>query len=904
MNENININLIIINNNLNQKDLGLYAMNYNTSYVASTAIYQSYQQTIRSIIEANLFNGPSILLGYLPIDNLLQLNHIKLIQQSKRVVDSGDWPLYRYNPNNSNMELDSKVIKQNLQQFIDKQQLFSLLTKQNNTNINNNNNNQVDNLINSQQKKEEFIQNSFNSLLNNLTNNDEPPITILYGSDGGNAEKVAKKLSQSIKQRNKNVQLFKGNDYDIQQLNKEHLMLFIISTAGQGEAPLNIKHFIKSINQKDIDLSHLKIGIFGLGDSHYWPNDKDLIYFNKPSKDLNLRLQQLNATSIIELGLGDDQDPEGYQTQYKLWEHQLFIKLNIDDIKVDDEVIITDDLHKINSNYLRGTILQGLNDSSTGALSEGDTKLTKFHGIYQQDDRDLREIRLSNNLEPAFSFMVRVRVPGGIATAEQYLQMDDISTKLTNGSIKITTRQAFQFHGVIKKNLKPTIQNINKCLMDTLAACGDVNRNVMLTVNPQANHAYETIFKFSKDLSEYLSPKTSAYHEIWLQDKLVAGGDVLVDYEPLYGPTYLPRKFKIAIAIPPNNDVDVFAHCLGFIAIIKNNQLIGFNVTVGGGMGMTHNNTTTFPRLADHLGFCTLEQACEVAEKVLLVQRDFGDRTNRKHARLKYTIEDRGINWFRNEVEDRLGYKLETIKEYSFKSNGDRYGWYQNEGSLNYECGLFMQNGRIKDESGYTWKTGLREVCLLMKQYNFGRLILTPNQNLVLSNIPPKYQKQIESILTENNLYQTPNFTKLRLNSMACVALPTCSLAMAESERYLPSLIDKLDNLIHDNGLSLQDISIRMTGCPNGCARPYVAEIALVGKAANIYNLYLGGGYRGDRLNKLFKENVDEKEIINILSRLFKRYALERLVEERFGDFVIRTNIIKETTSGNNFHVL
>jgi len=444
--------------------------------------------------------------------------------------------------------------------------------------------------------------------------------------------------------------------------------------------------------------------------------------------------------------------------------------------------------------------------------------------MYQQDDRDLREERRKQGKEKAYSFMIRVRVPGGISTPDQWLAIDEISDKYSNGNIKLTTRQAFQLHGIIKKNLKPTMREINKALMNTIAACGDVNRNVMCNPNPFQSEVHQEVQDFTQRLNDHLLPRTGAYHEIWLDDKLVAGNvtverPVKVDEEPLYGKVYLPRKFKIAVAIPPNNDVDVLAHCLGFIAITENDKLVGFNVTVGGGMGMTHNNKKTFPRLADVMGFCTVEQGVEVGEKVMLVQRDYGDRSNRRHARLKYTVEDNGIDWYRTQVEERLGYKLQPARPYKFTDNSDRYGWTKGLNNSWHYC-MFVQNGRVRDSPDYPLRTAIREIAKVHK----GDFRLTPNQHLIIGNVNEKDKELIQSLLIKYKISNEVH-SGLRLNSMACVALPTCGLAFAESERYLPDLIDKIDLILEKSGLIHEPITVRMTGCPNGCARPYVSEI-------------------------------------------------------------------------------
>lgn len=550
---------------------------------------------------------------------------------------------------------------------------------------------------------------------------------------------------------------------------------------------------------------------------------------------------------------------------------------------------------KARSRHLRGTLIESLQDPLTGAISDDDTTLSKFHGIYQQDDRDIRSERKRQRLEPAYSFMIRARVPGGVCTTDQWLKMDEIATTRANGTIRLTTRQAFQLHGVIKGDLKPAIKGINQALLDTLAACGDVNRNVMCSPMPPVSRTHLEVQELAEALSAHLTPATGAYHEIWLDgEKLVSPGD---EVEPIYGDTYLPRKFKTAFVVPPQNDVDVYAQDLGFIAIVEAGRLRGFNVAVGGGMGMTHGEVQTYPRLAEVMGFCTTKQVKEVAEAVVTTQRDYGDRENRKHARLKYTIDDRGLDWFRSEVERRLGWQLGEPRSFSFVGNGDVYGWQRsNDGLWHYT--LFVENGRIQDVAGRQLMSGLRKIASLHK----GDFRLTPNQNLIISNVRENDKERITALLRVFRIENSKQASPLRLHSMACVAFPTCGLAMAESERFLPSLIDRLDRLFIEHGLRDDAITIRMTGCANGCARPYIAEIGLVGKGPGRYNLYLGAGFAGDRLNKLYRENIDEAEILASLDPLFARYANERIDDERFGDFVIRAGIVAEVTAGKDFH--
>lgn len=554
---------------------------------------------------------------------------------------------------------------------------------------------------------------------------------------------------------------------------------------------------------------------------------------------------------------------------------------------------------KEKSHQLRGTIAEGLADVSTGAISEDDSQLTKFHGTYLQDHRDVRGERSKKKLEKAYSFMIRVRLPGGVTTSQQWLQLDAIAGTYANHSLRLTTRQTFQFHGVIKSNMKRTMQAINKAALDTLAACGDVNRNVLATGNPYLSKIHAAAHQLAVDISEHLLPKTGAYHEIWLDGEEVkdATRPAKTDEEPIYGKHYLPRKFKVVIAVPPSNDVDIYAHDLGYIAITEKGKLVGWNITIGGGMGMTHGDTDTFPRTADLFGFCTQEQAVDIAEKVATVQRDWGNRENRKRARLKYTIEDRGLDNFRAEVEKRLGYKLGEPRPFEFTSTGDVIGWAQGA-DKKWHLTLFVENGRIKDNPGWRLRTALREIA----EIHAAGFICTANQNVIITNVTAKTKPKIEALLKEHGIDIGTNLSGLRRNSMACVALPTCGLALAESERFLPELLTALEDSLEKVGLRDDDIVIRMTGCPNGCARPYLAEIALVGRNPGLYNLYLGAAFNGDRLNKLYAEDVDKDRIIRLLDPIFARYAKEREEGEHFGDFAIRAGYVKPTTAGNRFH--
>ncbi|SFD93672.1 NADPH-dependent assimilatory sulfite reductase hemoprotein subunit [Thermophagus xiamenensis] len=547
---------------------------------------------------------------------------------------------------------------------------------------------------------------------------------------------------------------------------------------------------------------------------------------------------------------------------------------------------------KYDSNYLRGTLTDSLGDPVTGAIADSDTQISKFHGIYQQFDRDTEKERKRSKLEPAFFFLIRVRLPGGIATPQQWLQMDELADRYANGTLKLTTRQAFQLHGVIKKNLKTTIQGINEVLLDTIAACGDVNRNVMSHANPAESALHAQVYELAGEISRHLTPQTPAYHEIWLDKQLLVSSKE--EIEPIYGRTYLPRKFKIGIAIPPYNDVDVFSQDLGFIAIEEKGELAGFNVTAGGGMGSTFGNPNTYPRLGDVIGFCRPDQVLKVAETIVLIQKEYGNRQDRKRARLKYTIDDHGLEWFKQEVNKRLGFELESPRSFRFIRNGDRYGWKQGTDGK-WSLNLFVEGGRVKDTPSLRLKTALREVA---QQVTDAKFILTGNQNLIIANTDKK--ETVAKILKKHNVWPA-TLSGLRKNSIACVALNTCGLAFAEAERYLPALVGKIESILKEYDLLKEEIVIRMTGCPNGCGRPYLAEIGLIGKSVGHYNLYLGGNKKGTRLNTLYRETLTEDEILETLKPIFADYAKNKKSGEGFGDFVIRKKYVKETVQGKDF---
>lgn len=552
---------------------------------------------------------------------------------------------------------------------------------------------------------------------------------------------------------------------------------------------------------------------------------------------------------------------------------------------------------KARSRYLRGDLAADMADPMTGGVSEDSQQLLKFHGMYLQDDRDLRPERAKKMLEKAFGFMIRIRLPGGVITPKQWLALDDIARTYAGDTLRLTTRQTFQLHGVLKFNVKTALKAINAVALDTIAACGDDNRGVMSVSNPHQSNVHAEAFDLACRTSAHFKPQTHAYYEIFLDGEKVAGEGERDDVEPIYGKTYLPRKFKIGFAVPPSNDIDVFAQDLGFIAIVGKKDVIeGWNVSVGGGMGMTHGEPETYPRTGDVLGFCRTEDLMKVAEAIVTIQRDWGDRTNRKHARLKYTLDDNGADKFRAEIARRAGKPLEKARPYTFTSNGDRYGWTQGENGKHHLT-LFIENGRLRDTAGGArLLTGMRRIA----QVHEGEIRITPNQNLIIANIAEDMRAEIEALAAEHGL--SGQAGALRRNAMACVALPTCALALAESERYLPSLITKLEARLAAHGLAEKDITLRMTGCPNGCARPYIAEIGLVGKGPGRYNLYLGAAHDGSRLSKLYAEDLDDAGIVAALDPLFAGYAANRDKKEHFGDFCIRAGYVAKTMNGLDFH--
>jgi len=550
-----------------------------------------------------------------------------------------------------------------------------------------------------------------------------------------------------------------------------------------------------------------------------------------------------------------------------------------------------DERLKAGSRQLRGTILDSLADALTGAVSDNDAKLMKFHGIYQQDDRDLRDERRRQKLEPAYQFMIRVRLAGGVCTPAQWLQLSELALRHGSPSLRLTTRQTFQFHGVLKRDVKRVMQGLQAVLLDTIAACGDDTRGIMSSINPHLSSLHREVLELARATSDHVIPRMRAYHEIWLDGEKYTSSE---PEEPVYGQTYLPRKFKFGFAIPPCNDIDVYSQDVGLIAIADGERLLGFNITVGGGLGRTDRVRETYPRLGDLLGYIPKEKLLDFAHTIVTVQRDYGNRADRARARFKYTVDDKGLPWLRSEIEQRLGFALEPAREFTFTSNGDHFGWAQGSDGRWHHT-LFIENGRIIDAEALQLMTGLREIA----RAHHGEFRVTPNQNLVIANVAEADKAQMDALLERHGLDHNNRASTIRLNSMSCVGLPTCGLSMAESERYLPQFVSKLEPLLERHGLGGVPITLRMTGCPNGCARPYIAEIAFTGRALGRYNMYLGGGHHGQRLNRLYRENINEAQILEELDSLFAHYARDRHDGEHFGDFVVRAGHVRAVAHGS-----
>ena len=538
---------------------------------------------------------------------------------------------------------------------------------------------------------------------------------------------------------------------------------------------------------------------------------------------------------------------------------------------------------KKQSNYLRGTILEDLDNGLTGGFTGDNFLLIRFHGMYQQDDRDIRAERAAQKLEPRHAMMLRCRLPGGIITPTQWLAIDKFATdKTLYGSIRLTNRQTFQFHGILKKNVKPTHQMLHEVGLDALATANDVNRNVLCTSNPVESELHQEAYEWAKKLSEHLLPQTRAYAEIWWDKEKVA----TTDQEPILGETYLPRKFKTTVVVPPHNDVDLHANDLNFIAIAENGKLIGFNLLVGGGLSIEHGNKATYARTASEFGYLPVEKILDVAAAVVTTQRDWGNRTDRKNAKTKYTLERVGVETFKAEVEKRAGLTFEPIRPYEFTTRGDRIGWVKGI-DKKWHLTLFIENGRLLDYPGRPLKRGIAEIAKVHQ----GDFRLTANQNLIVAGVPEVQKAQIEAIAREHGLMEA--VTPQRENSMACVAFPTCPLAMAEAERFLPSFVSKVEEIMHRHGVGEEHIVLRVTGCPNGCGRAMLAELGLVGKAPGRYNLHIGGNRIGTRIPRMYRENITENEILASIDELVARWASERTADEGFGDFVIRAGIVQ-----------
>ncbi len=550
---------------------------------------------------------------------------------------------------------------------------------------------------------------------------------------------------------------------------------------------------------------------------------------------------------------------------------------------------------KTQSNFLRGTIETDLADPLTGGFTADNFQLIRFHGMYQQDDRDIRPERNKQKLEPLHNVMLRARMPGGIIQPKQWLAIDKFADdKTMYGSIRLTTRQTFQFHGVLKPNIKAMHQMLDQVGIDSIATAGDVNRNVLCTTNPVESELHQEAYEWATKISEHLLPKTQAYAEIWLNGEKSESTETV---EPILGSTYLPRKFKTTVTIPPNNEVDVHANDLNFVAIAEDGKLIGFNVLVGGGLAMTHGDVNTYPRKADDFGFITLENTLKIAEHVVGVQRDWGNRVNRKNAKTKYTLDTFGSDVFKAEVEKRAGIKFQASKPYEFTHRGDRIGWVEGIDGKHHLT-LFIQNGRILDFPEKALKTGCRKIA----EIHQGDFRMTANQNLIVAGVSADQKHIIEQIAREHGLIDDSH-TEQRKNSMACVSLPTCPLAMAEAERYLPELVDKTEVILNKHNIANDDIILRVVGCPNGCGRAMLAEIGLVGKGPGKYNVYLGGNREGTRVPKLYLENVSEDVYLPALDELIGAWATERKNNECFGDYVIRKEIVAEVkVSKTDFH--
>jgi len=565
----------------------------------------------------------------------------------------------------------------------------------------------------------------------------------------------------------------------------------------------------------------------------------------------------------------------------------------------DVELVVTGKLAdnermKAESNFLRGTIAEDLQDRITGGFTPDNSQLIRVHGMYQQDDRDIRAERQKQKLEPLHNVMLRARMPGGIISPTQWLAIDKFAQDNTSyGSIRLTTRQTFQFHGVLKPNIKLMHRTLNDIGIDSIATAGDVNRNVLCTSNPIESELHQEAYLWATRISEHLLPKSRAYAEIWLDEEKLETTDV----EPILGQNYLPRKFKTTVVIPPKNDIDVHANDLNFVAISDNGKLIGFNVLVGGGLAMTHGDKLTYPRRADDFGYIPLDKTLDIAEAVVTTQRDWGNRVNRKNAKTKYTLDRVGIDVFKAEVEKRAGIKFEQSRRYEFTSRGDSFGWVEGV-DAKYHLTLFIENGRLLDTLNKPLKSGVAEIA----KVHTGDFRMTANQNLIVAGVSEQDKANIEQIARDYGLIDD-TVSVQRQSSMACVAFPTCPLAMAEAERYLPGLVTDVEGILAQHNIKDESIILRVTGCPNGCGRAMLAEIGLIGKGPGKYNMYLGGNKAGTRIPKIYKENLSEQALLVDIDQLVARWSVERNINECFGDFVIRVGIVDEVkVSARDFH--
>jgi sulfite reductase (ferredoxin) len=550
---------------------------------------------------------------------------------------------------------------------------------------------------------------------------------------------------------------------------------------------------------------------------------------------------------------------------------------------------------KVESRGLRGTLAAEFANSEAFLTDEAKT-LIKFHGSYQQEDRDARKNKDKTEGDGKnYQFMIRSRIPGGQMTAGQYLTHDDIASEFGNDTLRITTRQAFQLHGVIKHDLPGTIRRLNGALVTTFGACGDVVRNVMSCPSPTNDARQLAIQAIAEQLSTELLPRTQAYHQIWIDGTALVADEAPAEIEPMYGPTYLPRKFKVAIAIPGDNCVDVFTDDVGLIAIFAPTdtqsseaepQLIGFNLAVGGGMGQNHTDSETFARLADLVGFVTPDQVLETVKAVVTIHRDFGDRTNRKHARLKYVLHEWGVEKFRTELQSRVPFAVQDAKPMPAFHVHDHLGW-NDQGDGKWALGIPVENGRIVDRGDFRLRSGLRTVIETYQP----AVRLTAQQNILLTDIVPENRAAIDALLTEHNVLNVKTISGVRRYGLACPALPTCGLAITEAERALPTVIDELEVILAELDLEDEPLSVRMTGCPNGCARPYVAEIAFVGRALNKYMLYLGGNFVGTRLATPFLDLVPLTDLSATLRVVLTLFHDTREPGESFGEFVERVGL-------------